>query len=526
MIESNVNQREMTNFAMYGRTEPVANSAFLTSVDTAELENEIHLRQKTSHAEFNNTKDIEINRPQLTAPAVSINAYASSIDDIFKQFGLVLGKGIPIAQLKLILESIKDMSDKRWKTFENELNNLIKAQARVDKAIATLEELKANPDTPQDVFDQAKREAEDAFKNINQVLGKLNASIAALPPSADARRLQQLMNAEPMISFLDELLLKMQKALAAYMLSVPDKEFELYAKLQKATQDSLLAAADKMKKTQEQQGILFEVIKWVTLAVTSALTFASGGSLSFLVGLASAAFVAIDFGTGGVISEKVLNPIMTETIAPLLEKMVTGLTEFLKSKGCDESAAVAIATVFTMVAVAAATYGVGKGVSAGLGKFASTEIGKSIIAGASTMFDKIMAILPGWLKALPGLVAELDQAIIMKLPGLGKPGKTYEAALEMYLHRMSQLQVGVLAFGTAAEMAIQIATGFIEKFMKDFEGLTVSLTTRDEVIAQHYEKAAERVMTYIQNKDKYSELRSELLDSYRNTLIGVNRRAI
>lgn len=520
MIESNVNQREMTNFAMYGRTEPVANSAFLTSVDTAELENEIHLRQKTSHAEFNNTKDIEINRPQLTAPAVSINAYASSIDDIFKQFGLVLGKGIPIAQLKLILESIKDMSDKRWKTFENELNNLIKAQARVDKAIATLEELKANPDTPQDVFDQAKREAEDAFKNINQVLGKLNASIAALPPSADARRLQQLMNAEPMISFLDELLLKMQKAVQDYMLTVPDKEFELYAKLQKATQDSLIAAADKMKKKQEQQGILFEVIKWVTLAVTSALTFASGGSLSFLVGLASAAFVAIDFGTGGVISEKVLNPIMTKTIAPLLEKMVTGLTDLLKAAGCDESAAVGLATVIVMIGVAVATYGVGKGLSAGLGKLASTETGKAFIAGAEAMLAQVWAglksILPDFLVALPAALAKLDEAIIKMLAG----------TLENYLHRMGQLQLGVLAFGTAAEFAIQFTTGFIEKFIKDFEALIVSLTNRDEILSQQYEKASERVMTYIQNKDKYSELRSESLESYRNTLIGINRKAI
>jgi len=505
MIESTINQREMTNFAAYARTETAANSAFRTSIDTTEFENEINLRKKASYADYKNTisSELESMRPQLVAPAFGISSnHALSIDELFNQFGGVgVNKGIPIAELRLILQSIKAQSDKRWQVFENELNNLISAQDRLDKALATLEELKANPDTPQDVFDQAKREAEMAFKNIAPTLEKLNESISALPPSATARRLQSLMDAAPVISFLDQLLFRMQEAQEEFMLNIPKEEFKMYETAQKATYDSLVAASQKIKETRDQQGILFEVVKWVTLAVTTAFTFASGGSLSFLLGVVSAAFVAVDVAADGIISEKMLNPIMENTLGKALEELIPLLTDALVDAGCPEGAATAISAVIIMIGLAVATYAVGRVASSVVGKIAEREAVKAAMLKIEAWLGESETL--AWIKGA-------DEAIIKLVAG----------TMENYLHRMSQAQVGLMVFSTAAESSIQIAMGYIQKYMKDFEAITAMLNNRGDVIAGQIDKASERVVTNIQNRDEKYRLRFELINSDKNAVLG------
>jgi len=509
MIEPTINQRQMTNFAVNVSADLFANSAAPTSVDTTELENEINLMQKASYAEYKEKND-EIYRPQLTPPGIQTDD-GSSIEEIFKQFDAA-NQTITIEQLKLFLESIKEMVDKRWMTFDNELTNLINAQARIESALATLQELKANPATPPAVFDAARREAENAFKHITQTMERVNASIVALPPSADARRLQKLMDVKPLIGFLDQILIKMQRAREEYMLTVPDREFALYEQLQKAMQDCLKAAAEKLKATQDQQAILFEFIKWFTLVATSALSFASGGSLSFLVGIASAAFIAVDFAAEGVISENIIEPVMAKTLAPMIEKMITWTKDLLVKANVPEDVAVALSAVVTMVAVALVTYGAGKALMGAAGYLAEREAVKAVMAVVQAFLKELLqsfkSAFPNLAK-VPGLVAEFDELII----------KTLAGTMENYLHRVSQLQLGVLGVSSGTEVAIQIATGFIEMYTKEFEAIISTLNSRDEIVTAQYKRAEERVIAHIHDKNKYVEMQSELQDSYRNALM-------
>lgn len=504
-------------------TKPYSRASASTesvSTETTMMKNDIMGMEKANHVKPMNTGAGAANSPQLTPPAVE--AKDDELEAIFKWFE-DRRKNSSLDSLSTTLQAIKrkQLDESLMSALQTKIANATIAQAAFESAMKTLENLSADSKASVHDIEQAKKALVAAFEQVIEATDELNESIKELPPSTDAYLLQTLLGIHPLISYLDLILYQMQQAREKYAITVPDQRFRLFKELKLAIQNNMLNAADNIKKNQDTQSKILEAIKWLGVAVAAGLAFLAGGATGLIVGLAMAAIMAVDVAMNGVITNAVMGKAM-EKLAPLFEGIVNGLTKVFELMGASKEVAMGLAMVFLTVAVAVGTYVVGAAGSALLGRVAQTAVVQSTMNAVrntlNTALDGFTNMFSEGTRGLASLAADTTAAFFTKA---NNALFDLAGSQERFMAIAKCFQVGLTGVATATESGLTIAQGVLSKKEEEFNAEITLLTRDNQIIAQADDNDNTQWTGLMQDKEKFTDLRFQLLESQRRTLLAV-----
>jgi hypothetical protein len=336
--------------------------------------------------------------PLLTPPSVKISGVendASSLQELLAALRLAK-KNNAIDSNSLLSRLAKIIGDaqtdpvelqKSWDAFKQAHDNLLKAQAEVEQVILMLIEFQKIAEPTQEDIDKMTKAANDAFTNVNVAMEELIVTVKAALVSANQGHLDLLEQVKVNQKSLGHVLLELQKHMKRSKIELIQNQSDLYRRQQEELSAALIEKAEQISESQDKQATFVEAMKYLLMGLGVILSFASGGTLGFVFGLASAALLVADLATEGQVSEKLMAPI-TAILVPMIEGIVTGISKAMEAIGCNK-----IASMIVGVIVAIATVVVTAAVSA---KVLGSTVGKlvdKIVDKFVPLFEKMAAII-------------------------------------------------------------------------------------------------------------------------------------